>query len=128
LGPAIGIGAQNGRRLADAERAQVALNFMRLAEVAFDKHGGAGSAAERFQAIDPGAGKNVKEFPAGDRIPQDAEEGLPDHLWRGAEVLADGADQLAATEGAGDNAEVDAHDLWFIPQTRAGSKKAEAFS
>src|SRR5262245_29108537 len=84
----------------------MALDVVRLAAVAFDEGGGAGPAAEGFQAVDAGTGKDVEEWPAGNRVAEDAEEGFPNHLRGRPQAGVDGHGQLAAPQAPGHDAEL----------------------
>src|SRR5207248_5308369 len=78
--PAVDVGTHELSLPGDAELAQVAFDVICESAVALDEGGGAGPAAERLQAVDAGAGEDVEERPAGNRVAEDAEQRLADHL------------------------------------------------
>ena len=67
-----------------------------LTKVPFDKRGRPRPAAQRFEADDTGAGKDIVEGPVRHGIAKDAEEGFAYPIRRGTETGVDGASQLAS--------------------------------
>src|SRR5262245_36877979 len=91
------------------ERAQVAVNLSGQARLPFDEQSLASAPAKGFDADRPGAGEDIDEGSVWDRVAQNTEESLPNHVWRRAHIADQCAGQLPAAQRAGNDSDLNAH-------------------